>query len=96
MFKLIVLPVVDRVFKKISKKDKTHLAAINNKIMQIRQNPKIGKPLHFPLQNLRRTRVFKSFVLVYDIQKKEQAITIRAYEHHDNVYKKKLFSNFLF
>jgi hypothetical protein len=35
MFRLIVLPVVDRVFKKIAKKDKTHLAAINNKIMQI-------------------------------------------------------------
>ena len=88
MYKLIVLPVVDRVFKKLAKKDKEQLLAVNKKILQLQENPFIGKPLHFPLQNKRRVHVFKSFVLVYDIQEAEKTITIRDYDHHDNIFKK--------
>lgn len=88
MYQLIVLPVVDKVFKKLAKKDKTQLMAVNKKIEQLKQNPYIGKPLHFPLQNLRRVHVYSSFVLVYDFQEKEKTITIRDYDHHDNIYKK--------
>lgn len=88
MYKLIVLPVVDRVFKKLAKKDKTQLLAVDKKIKQLQENPYTGKPLHFPLQNMRRVHIFKSFVLVYDIQEQEKTITIRNYAHHDNVYKK--------
>lgn len=88
MYALIVLPVVDKIFKKLAKKDKTQVMAISKKIEQLKQNPCIGKPLHFPLQNLRRVHVYSSFVLIYDIQEKDKTITIRDYDHHDNVYKK--------
>ena len=88
MYGLMVLPVVDRAFKKMAKRDRNQLLAINNKIRQLQENPFIGKPLHFPLQNMRRVHVFKSFVLIYDIQEKEKTITIRDYDHHDNIYKK--------
>lgn len=87
MHKLVVLPVVDRAFKKLAKKYKAQLLAVYKKISRLQENPFIGKPLHFPLQNMRRAHVFKSFVLVYDIQEKEKTITIRAYEHHDNAYR---------
>ena len=88
MYRLLVLPLVDKIFKKLANKDKTQLIAINKKIEQLKQNPQIGKPLHFPLQNLRRVHVYSSFVLVYDIQEKDKTITIRDYDHHDNIYKK--------
>ena len=88
MYGLIILPVVDRIFKKLEKKDKKQLLAINKKIRQLQENPYLGKPLHFPLQNMRRVHILKSFVLIYDIQEKEKTITIRDYDHHDNIYKK--------
>lgn len=88
MYRLVVLPVVDRIFLKLKKKDKKQLLAINKKIVQLQANPFLGKPLHFPLQNLRRVHILKSFVLVYDIQEKQKTITIRAYDHHDRAYKK--------
>jgi len=88
MFKLLILPVVDRLFKKLQKRDKNQLLAINAKINQLLENPYLGKPLHFPLQNMRRVHILKSFVLIYDIQEKEKTITIRGYDHHDSIYKK--------
>ena len=88
MHRLIVLPVVDRIFKKLAKKDKNQLLATDKKIKQLQENPFIGKPLHFPLQNMRRVHILKSFVLVYDIQDKEKTITIRDYDNHDNIYRK--------
>jgi YafQ family addiction module toxin component len=87
MYKLLVLPVVDKIFKKLEKRDKNQLEAINKKIVQIQENPLIGKPLHFPLQNMRRVHVFGSFVLIYDIREQEKTVTIRAYDHHDSIYK---------
>jgi addiction module RelE/StbE family toxin len=87
MYKLVIIPVVDRVFKKLAKKDKNQLIAVGKKINRLQKNPFIGEPLHFPLQNLRSVHIFKSFVLIYDIQEKEKTITVRDYDHHDNIYK---------
>jgi len=87
MYALKILPQVDRIFKKLMKKDKKQLESINKKIEQILKNPKIGKPLHFPLRNMRRVHTQKSFVLIYDIQENEETITIRDYGHHDIIYK---------
>ena len=89
MYKLEILPQIDRTFKKLIKKDKKQLKAINKKIEQILKNPKIGKPLHFPLQNMRRVHIQKSFVLIYDIQEKEKTVTLRDYGHHDIIYNTK-------
>lgn len=87
MYKLKILPPVDKIFKKLMKKNKAQLEAINKKINEILKNPKIGKPLHFPLQNMRRGHILKSFVLVYDIQERRKTVTIRDYGHHNNIYK---------
>jgi len=87
MYVLKILPQVDRIFKKLMKKDKNQLNAINKKIEELLKNPEIGKPLHFPLQNMRRVRIMKSFVLIYSINKKENTLAIVEYGHHDNIYK---------
>jgi hypothetical protein len=44
MYKLKVLPIVDKIFKKLVKKDKKQLLAINKKITHLLQEPEIEKP----------------------------------------------------
>lgn len=77
---------IDKIFKKLEKKDKQQLLAIRNKIREILENPHKFKPLHSPMQNLRRIHVMKSFVLTYSIDETSRTVWIEDYEHHDNIY----------
>jgi YafQ family addiction module toxin component len=81
-----VVETVDRVFKKLQKKDLMQFKAVSRKINEILENPQQFKPLKSPMQHMRRVHV-GSFVLVYDIDEGRKVVTIRRYEHHDNVYK---------
>ena len=55
MYGLEIKPEADRIFKRLSKKDKHHLQRIYNKIREIQENPQIPhKFLHSPLQNYER------------------------------------------
>ena len=60
--------------------------AVSKKVSQILENPQQFKQLKIPMQHMRRVHV-GSFVLIYDIDEKTKVVTIRRYEHHDNVYK---------
>lgn len=86
MYSLEVVERVDKIFKKMEKKDPKQLEIINKKINQILKNPYLFKPLKFPMQHMRRVHI-GSFVLVYDIDESRKIVTIRRYEHHDEVYK---------
>ncbi len=77
---------VDRTFKKLRKKDSMQFEAVSKKVDKILENPQQFKPLKSPMQHMRRVHV-GSFVLVYDIDEERKVVTIRRYEHHDNVYK---------
>lgn len=81
-----MVETVDRVFKKLQKKDLMQFKAVSRKINEILENPQQFKPLKSPMQHMRRVHV-GSFVLVYDIDEGRKVVTIRRYEHHDNVYK---------
>jgi len=81
-----VVEKVDRIFKKLRKKDSTQFEAISKRISDILENPQQSKPLRSPMQNMRRVHL-GSFVLVYDIDEERKVVTIRRYKHHDNVYK---------
>lgn len=78
---------VDKVFRKLSKKNKQQLIMIEKKIHQVLKDPYRFKPLRTPLQNLRRVHILKSFVLLYSIKEKSKTVIIEAYDHHDNIYK---------
>ncbi|MDD3792392.1 MAG: type II toxin-antitoxin system RelE/ParE family toxin [Candidatus Bathyarchaeota archaeon] len=86
MYSLEVVEKVDRIFKKLRKKDLTQFEAVSRKVNEILENPTQFKPLRSPMQHMRRVHV-GSFVLVYDIDETKKVITIRRYEHHDIVYK---------
>lgn len=77
---------VDKILKKLEKKDAVQFEALSRKVSEILENPQQFKPLKSPMQHMRRVNV-GSFVLVYDIDEARKTVTIRRYEHHDNVYK---------
>jgi len=87
-YRLIVKPSLDKIFKKIGKRDPEQLDAINKKVKQILEGPYRFKPLGAILKNKRRVHIYKSFVLVYEIHENEKIVELWDYDHHDNIYKK--------
>jgi len=86
LYSLEVVESVDKIFKKLKKKDSAQFEALSKKVNEVLENPQQFKPLKSPMQHMRRVHV-GSFVLVYDIDEARKVVTIRRYEHHDNVYK---------
>ena len=86
MYNLEVRESVDRIFRKLAKKDKISFEYINKKIKEIRENPYHFKPLRTPLQNFRRVHI-GNFVLIYSIDENRKIVIIERYEHHDKVYR---------
>jgi YafQ family addiction module toxin component len=76
---------VFRAFKKLTKKDRKHLEAINKKIEQILNDPFQFKPLKHPLDGLRRVHV-GSFVLIYEVLENQKTVRVLKYKHHDQAY----------
>ncbi len=81
----------DKIFCKMEKKNRKQLEIIQKKLAQISINPHMFKSLRAPLNDLRRVHIDKSFVLVYSIDEKRKIIIIEDYDHHDNIYKKRLY-----
>jgi addiction module RelE/StbE family toxin len=81
-----VVEKVDRIFKKLKKKDSVQFETLSRKINEILDNPQQFKPLRSPMQHIRGVHV-GSFVVVYDVDEARTVVTIRRYEHHDVVYK---------
>ncbi len=86
MYALELSARADRIFKKMSKKEKHALGIIDEKILQIRENPQHFKPLSGEMHGERRVHIESSFVLTYEIDEKRKVVKILNYEHHDKVY----------
>ncbi len=69
--------------KKLVKKDKLLYLLVHKKIIQIAENPYLGKPLKNVLKGKRRVHI-GHFVLIYEL--KENKIIFLDFKHHDNVY----------
>jgi YafQ family addiction module toxin component len=76
---------VFKAFKKLAKKDKKQLEAINKKIEQILTDPLQFKPLKHPLGGLRRVHI-GSFVLIYEVLENPKTVRVLKYKHHDEAY----------
>jgi YafQ family addiction module toxin component len=86
LYSLEVVETVDKIFKKLEKKDRAQFDSIVKNVNEILGNPQQFKPLKSPMQHMRRVHV-GSFVLVYDIDDARKVVMLRRYEHHDRVYK---------
>jgi len=86
MYNLEIRESVDKIFKKLFKKDKVSFGYISKKIKEIKENPYHFKSLKKPLQNYRRIHI-GNYVLIYSIDEKRKTVIIERYKHHKEVYK---------
>jgi addiction module RelE/StbE family toxin len=70
---------------KIWQKDSGRFGQPEKKLLELAENPEIGKPLKKPLKGLWRLHI-GHYVLLYKIDKKNHRITLVDYSHHDEAY----------
>jgi YafQ family addiction module toxin component len=85
LYSLEIEDEVSKTFRKLLRKDRVQLEAVNKKIKQILTDPYQFKPLRHPLEGLRRVHI-GSFVLIYRISENPPTIQIIKYTHHDEAY----------
>lgn len=79
---------VDRIFRKLARRNPTQMEVIAKKIEEILEDPHRFKPMHFPLAGMRRAH-FGSFVLLFSIDEQRKTVILEDYEHHDKIYRTK-------
>ena len=72
--------------RKLAKRDKTSYAAVQRKMLQITENPYLGKSLRGLLKGKRRVHI-GHFVLIYEVNEKEHKVVFLDFAHHDEAYK---------
>ncbi len=86
-YSLKIKPHLEKVFEKLGKKDPVQLEAVHKKVKQILEDPHRFKPLHAPMQHIRRVHIMGSFVLLYTISESDHSVELLDYDHHDAVYR---------
>ena len=86
VYGILISEHLDRIFSKLSKKDKLQFELLTRKINEIIENPKIGKPLTANMSGQWRVHI-RNFVLTYEILENERIIRLLDYAHHDEIYK---------
>jgi len=88
MYTLEVRGHVDRIFKKLAKRNPDQMTAIAEKIREILEAPHRFKPLRYPLVGKRRVH-FGNYVLTYFVDEPRKSVVLEDYEHHDKVYRER-------
>ena len=88
MYALETRDHVDKIFKKLTKRNHSQMELIAKKIEEILDDPHRFKPMHFPLAGMRRTHI-GSFVILFSIDEQRKTVVIEDYAHHDRVYRTK-------
>lgn len=86
-YKLIIPKHLDKLFFKLSKKDKLQFKILTRKIKEILENPYRFKPLTANMVGIRRVHI-RHYVLTYEIIEKDKIVRLLDYEHHDEVYRR--------
>ena len=86
-YELVIPEHLDKIFFKISKKDKVQFEILSRKIKEILDNPEIGKPLTANMAGERRVHI-RNYVLTYEILESEKIVRMLDYDHHDKIFKK--------
>ncbi|ATZ61187.2 MAG: hypothetical protein BME93_03540 [Methanosarcinales archaeon Met12] len=87
MYSLAIKPELDKVLKKLVKKNRKQYEIVMKKAEEIIRNPHRYKNLRRPLQNWKRTHVGKHFVLTFSIEEDTKTVTLEDFDHHDNIYR---------
>ena len=83
-----IKPHLQKILKKLFKKDRVAYEAVMNKIKEIvnAENVEHYKNLRYDMSNLKEVHVVKSFVLVFSYNKAKDFISFLDYDHHDNIF----------
>ncbi|MFT4310334.1 MAG: addiction module toxin RelE [Candidatus Woesearchaeota archaeon] len=86
-----ILPSLQKILKKLSKKDSLLYNAIRNKIEEILHCTDITtyKHLRKPLQTYQGIHITGSFVLLFKYNKQKDSVIFTDFDHIDRVYDKK-------
>ncbi len=80
-----VRPQLQRIFRKLAKKNPQLNIAIQEKMEEIVQNPQHYKPLGNVMKGKYRVH-FGSFVLVFSIDEARKIVIFEDFDHHDKIY----------
>lgn len=84
-YRAVIHPDLSSSCKKLRAKNPVHYEQLKKKIRVIVRNPETGKPLHSPLKGLWRVHI-GHFVLIYQIDTRENAVHFLKLAHHDEAY----------
>lgn len=81
-----------KILYKLSSKDPALYTAIRNKVEEIKNNEYLEhyKNLKKPLQEYKRVHITEQFVLLFRVDKQNNKLIFRYFEHRDNIYNIKL------
>jgi len=77
---------VDKIFRKLSKRNPQELEAITKKLVELAEDPHRFKPPSNVMKRFRRVH-FGSFVLIFSIDEERMTVILEDYEHHDRIYR---------
>lgn len=86
-YTIIIEENLEERIGKLKKKDKLIYERLVNKIIELANNPHLGKPLRKVLKGKWRVHI-GSFVLIYKFNPEEKTITFLEFVHHNNAYKR--------
>lgn len=89
MYKIQLDDRLEKVLKKLFRKNRKLYEITMKKIEKIVELPYHYKPLSYDLKGIRRIHVESSFVLVFRIDENNKIVKFLDLDHHDKIYKKR-------
>jgi len=86
-YRLLIPEHLNKIFLKLSKRNKKAMQIIERKVKQILEDPCRFKPLKGNMAGIWRVHIGKSFVLTYEILEGQKIIKLLDLDHHDKIYK---------
>lgn len=85
-----IKPHLQKILKKLFKKDKLAYEAVMKKIREVVNSPNVEhyKNLRHDMKDKKRVHVAGSFVLVFSYDKTKDFLSFIDFDHHDNIYKR--------
>ncbi len=90
MHEFEIKPELERILKKLFKKDKNLYEQIMKKIEEVAESYDVEhyKNLRYDMKDSKRVHI-GHFVLIFSYDKKSNFISFEYFDHHHNIYKRK-------
>lgn len=79
---------LDKILKKLMKRDKVRFEAVLKKIREVCESPHHYKNLQHDLKEFKRVHIDSSFVIVFKVDENNKVVRFEDLDHHDTIYKK--------